>query len=66
MTFTKPKVHRDELVETLERILASVKQSDPADFGTRRTITAPSADSESSSDKTRTSTRRRRRPTVQP
>ena len=67
LTFTKPKVHRDELVRTLERILASVRRADPEDFQTRRTITAPRSDTGSSGQKKmRTSSRRRGRPAVQP
>ena len=66
LTFTKPKVQRDELVETLERILASVRQADPEDFQNRRTITAQRSDSDSSEHKVKPSSRRRDRPGIQP
>ncbi len=63
LTFTKPKVQRDELVETLERILASVRQADPEDFETRRTITAQRSDSGSAQ---KASSKRRGSPAVRP
>ena len=68
LTFAKPRVHRDELVETLERILAGLRQADPEDFESRRTITAPRSDEDSpdAATKTKTAPRRRRSPTVQP
>ncbi len=39
LTFPKAKVHRDELIETLERVLTNVRNADPEAFETRRTIT---------------------------
>ena len=39
MSFNKSKVARDELIETLERILTSVRQADPDEFSSKRTIT---------------------------
>ena len=39
LTFPKAKVHRDELIETLERVLTNVRNTDPEAFETRRTIT---------------------------
>lgn len=66
LTFTKPKVQRHELVETLERILASVRKADPEDFQSRRTITAPRSETDRPEEKVTTSSRRRGRPDVQP
>ena len=65
LTFPKPQVHRDELIDTLERILAGLRQADPDDFQSRRTIAAPSHGTDSEK-KTKTSSKRRRRPAVQP
>ena len=39
MTFTKPRVEREELISTLERILDNLRRTDPQDFRTKRTIT---------------------------
>ena len=66
LTFTKPRVHRDELVATLERILAGIKQADPQDFESRRTIMASVSDPGSSPQKSRSSSKRDTRPSVSP
>ena len=41
LTFHKPRVTRDELIETLERVLANLRRTDERSFGTQRTIPAP-------------------------
>jgi ParB family chromosome partitioning protein len=40
VTFRKQNVARDELIATLERILNSLRHTDPAEFASKRTITA--------------------------
>jgi ParB family chromosome partitioning protein len=50
VTFRKPEVQRDELIETLERILSSLRQVDPRDFASKRTITAESNEGEAPED----------------
>jgi ParB family chromosome partitioning protein len=44
VTFRKEKVERDELIDTLERILESLRQTDPSAFATGGTITAVAAE----------------------
>jgi ParB family chromosome partitioning protein len=41
LTFRREKVGREELIETLERVLASVRRADPGSFDTNGTIAAP-------------------------
>lgn len=43
MTFRKPRVGRDELIATLERILDNLRRTDPSDFATKRTVTPTAA-----------------------
>lgn len=40
VTFKKPAVERDELIATLEHILDGLRDVDPNDFATKRTLTA--------------------------
>jgi len=40
VTFRKERVERDELIGTLERILTSLRHTDPSEFTSKRTITA--------------------------
>jgi ParB family chromosome partitioning protein len=44
VTFRKEKVERDELIDTLERILDSLRRTDPSAFATGGTITAVPVD----------------------
>jgi ParB family chromosome partitioning protein len=46
VTFRKERVARDELIETLERILESLRRTDPSAFETQQTITAVPVDEE--------------------
>ena len=66
LTFAKPKINRDELIETLERILSNVKQAAPADFETRRTITATRGEAQNAGTTSRGASKRGGRPTAQP
>jgi ParB family chromosome partitioning protein len=47
VTFRKERVARDELIETLERILDSLRRTDPAAFETQQTITAVAVEDDS-------------------
>jgi ParB family chromosome partitioning protein len=64
VTFRKQRVERDELIDTLERILASLRRTPDAEFSNKRTITAVADDEEEPAPAPAARRSRRPRPTT--